>query len=229
MLFFTAALFAVSLSAQNQGNIWLKGALSLKINEKLSTEFEYKYRSQNNLNGNNPLEKPLLESYKVWFKYKQDSIISYGFAPFAYLRNRSDINEPADLLKPIKLEYRTSAYVYFTFKLSDKWTLGARELIDFRHYPEAGNSTARFREKISFKYSFNKKLSLSLFDEIFLNFYGQPKGYLYNQNRLGLTVEIKPIQGITISPGYIFLNYLPSNSSSSLNKNVFMLNLKYKI
>ncbi len=172
--------------AQFHQNLWLKLALKIPLNKKLSIETEFLHRTQSGLKNKNPLSNNLLYAVRPWIQYQQSKNIIFSVSPFAYFRNYGILLSDIDAIKNYVPEYRFAIATEVQNELLLHCYLNLKSGIEYRHFENMTPEIIRFRNKFGIKYDFNKKWNINLYDEIFLNFKGVDKSHFYDHNRIGI-------------------------------------------
>lgn len=203
-LIWVVPIFAQAQTAKHV-MMWTRFAVDLPINEKIKLESEFQWRTQNNFFGNNsPIENNLLKSFRSWGFYKVNKQVQMGVSPFAYFLHQPLIAVPSDVNKASVQEYRFSVALDFQTPIHERFSFVNRACLEYRNFVEKDNSL-RFRNRIGLKTKVSDKLSILLFEELFINTFIGDVPYQFDQDRWGLLASYLINQHWKVELGFIHL------------------------
>lgn len=202
----TALLFvSFSINANTKKNVdtqhllWTRYYLKLKINDN------YQIRQE-------------LEERTYWFPWRQHQFISrthvekklgkgwnagVGFTYFL----QSLPHDPEITNFTNELELRPQLEIAYKQIISNKISLHHRYWSEFRFFEQPNNSfeygNNRTRYKLELRYSPFNKIAVKVFDEIHINIGRKIVHNVFDQNRLGASVQYMPIKNFGIELSYI--------------------------
>jgi hypothetical protein len=219
--------------AQNAShlNFWTKGVISLPIKEKIKIETELLYRRQNDytLQSTNFFQEKLLSGLAFWGYYQHTKNMVFSASPFAYYCQNSLILREEDKQKVQVKEIRFSAAVELKSEVSKKLFLIDRTCLEYRDFQNTNPKIVRVRNRLGLRYELNNQWNVVAFDEILLNLKGASPAHIFDHNRVGLFLNVKPFQNMRIETGYIYINRLPKNSIEFLYEHNFLVNLYFTL
>jgi hypothetical protein len=221
------SLSLVSLKAQNHLNLWTRITFSKKFSKSIKTDFEFQHRRQNNFANNNPFDKNLMSSFRVWNTFQLSKKSSISISPFAVFRNFAIIETINDNKKSAITEYRFAGAFDFGQPISKNWSIANRAGMEYRVYDFAQSNQIRVRNKIGIKYQWHEaKQQIYIFDEPFLTVAGNlDSKHIYDHNRIGALYIHQLTEKIKIETGYIYIDRLTRNHTESIDDSNFVLHL----
>lgn len=213
--------------SQTHHNAWLRGTVSYPVNKSFRTDFELQYRSQNGYGNSSYFDKELMQSFRIWLKYKMKEGLSIEVSPFAYFIHHQIIIKEADqILKPTN-EIRPSFAIEQSNALFSRIQFIQRTALDFRFFSIPNNNLIRFREKLALRFELTKICHFMLYDEILLNATNTKAANLMDHNRLyfGTTIQVNP--RLKLEVGYMKAQRLVKSYSKVINENNIVLNINY--
>jgi hypothetical protein len=225
------SLSLVSLQAQNHLNLWTRITFSKKFSKSIKTDFEFQHRRQNNFANNNPFDKNLMSSFRVWNTFQLSKKSSISISPFAVFRNFAIIETINDNKKSAITEYRFAGAFDFGQPISKNWFVTNRAGIEYRIHESVLSNQIRIRNRIGLKYQWhNAKQQLYLFDEPFANIVGAlDDKHIYDHNRIGLLYSHNITNSLKFDVGYIYIDRLTRNHTESIDDSNFVLNLMFQL
>lgn len=215
--------------SQTHHNAWLRGTVSYPVNKSFRTDFELQYRSQNGYGNSSFFDKELMQSFRIWLKYKMKEGLSIEVSPFAYFIHHQIIIKEADqILKPTN-EIRPSFAIEQSNALISRIQFIQRTALDFRFFSIPNNNLIRFREKLALRFELTKLFHFMLYDEILLNTSNVKAANLLDHNRLYLGSSIQLYPKLKIEIGYMKVQRLMRSTSFVINENNFVLNINYSL
>ncbi len=228
--FFLLFLFESTTSfAQTHSNSWFRFTLNTSISEKIKTDIEFNYRTQNNLASSNPLDKNLLKAFRPWLYYKQNKNVVFALSPFAYFLNYKIIQNDSDAVAKPTNEYRFTASVELQYPLATKLYIVDRTALEYRIFDGLSENTTRFRNRLIFRYDFNSYYNLAVGDELLLNTFGSSAQNIFDHNRIITTFSYKPNPILKFDVGYIYSSKSLKGNINLIEENNFYLNFTYTL
>lgn len=182
-------LGTVMVHAQDvKPQLWLRAIGQLEF-RKHTFAAELIARQQSNPVSEHPMpwEDALMRGVRFWYNYQIDSRWKLETAPFTLMENTISV-QPVSRFR----EYRTACYMNWNSR-SDVWKWMIRSGIETRYMDLPWTLRARWREKVSLRYTASSTLQVAVFDEVMLPVY--PKALLEpEQNRLGLNIWYTPVK-----------------------------------
>lgn len=215
--------------SQTHHNAWLRGTVSYPVNKSFRTDFELQYRSQNGYGNSSYFDKELMQSFRIWLKYKMKEGLSIEVSPFAYFIHHQIIIKEADQAIKPTFEIRPSIAIEQSNTLFPGMLFIQRSALDFRFFNQPNNILIRFREKLALKYELTKLFQFILYDEILLNTSNVKAVNLLDHNRLyfGTSIQVNP--KLKLELGYMKVQRLLRSTSFVINENNFVLNINYSL
>lgn len=225
------SLSLVSLQAQNHLNLWTRITFSKKFSKSIKTDFEFQHRRQNNFASNVPLDKTLMNSFRIWNTFTLSKKASLSISPFAVFRNFAIIESEKDSKKTALTEYRFASAFDFAQPISKNWFITNRAGIEYRIHESVLSNQIRIRNRIGLKYQWhNAKQQLYLFDEPFANIVGAlDDKHIYDHNRIGLLYSHNITNSLKFDVGYLYIDRLTRNHIESIDDSNFVLNLMFQL
>ncbi len=224
--FFIFLYFPLIIFSQNTShtNLWTRFTFSQTLSDKIKIDSELQYRTQNWFKcSNTPFDKNLMQSLRFWTSYKFNKNITFSISPFAYFFNYKLLKNESDLTKPINKEIRFASALDLQQELFKNFNLIFRTGYEYRNFIKS-NDIQRFRQKFTFKYDFNEKYSISIFDEILMNINGVSRDHFYDHNRVGALFSLKLISLLKMETGYIYITRMQRNSLELIPEHNLILN-----
>lgn len=218
-------------SQQNHYNFWNRVAISNSFSKKYKAEIEVQNRWQNDIYSKDKIwfEDKLMNSFRLWNYYQANDKICIVVSPFAYFENSPIIKNEGDENKVVSYENRYSVLLEIKETFLKKIVLINKIGLEYRDFKNSSPDYFRFREKIGFKYELNSKWSLLTYDELFMNANDKNGNHIFDQNRIGLSVNFNAIKNLKFEVGYMFNNRSQRNSSTNLQENNLLINTYYTL
>lgn len=215
--------------AQHHVNMWFRATFSIAATKKLNVDAELQHRRQNGWGNQNPFSNNLTTSGRIWLYYKHNPNVQFGFSPFAIFNHQSIINKESDLRKPSVREYRFAVAVDLQQKITAKLFAIYRPGAEWRIFEANPKHVLRIRNRFGLRYDVNQKLSLQLFEEVFLNANALHTLNAFDHNRVVFYTIYKPIPSVKIEMGYMFASRPLRDKQYYLHESNFLLNLTYTL
>lgn len=216
---------------QNHYNFWNRIAISQSFAKKYKAEFEIQNRWQNDINSNDKLwfEDKLMNSFRLWGYYQLNNKICVIVSPFAYFENNPIIKNEGDEDKAKSYENRYSLVMEWKENLFQNTFLINKIGVEYRDFKNVSPDYFRIREKLGVKYELNSKWSLMTYDELFMNANIKNGIPIFDQNRIGFSVNLNSIKNLKFEFGYMMNSRSQRNSSLNLNENNLVVNTYYTL
>ncbi len=229
LLLFCFLLMEANAFAMHHINSWFRATLSIPAERKFRFDAEFQHRRQNGFGNQNPYDKNLMFSFRIWGVYRVNDKVMLWLSPFAYFTNNAIINRLGDELKPANNEYRFAAAVDFQNRIKGKWFAIFRPGIEYRMFDFEPKHIVRLRYRVGVRYDFSQKLSMQLFDEVFMNIGDYSKINSFDHNRIFLQLHYTPHPTLRFEAGYIFVNRLPRTATETYPESNVVMNIAYSI
>ena len=220
---------AQTLQAQQHYNAWFRGTLSVPVGKKFKIDTEFQHRRQNGFGNANLFDKNLMFTFRNWVHYQHNEDVKFSLSPFAYFSNYKIIQKQADENATPNSEIRFSAAVELQHSIVKKFYIVDRTAIEYRMFDRNQSDITRLRNRFGFRYKFNEKIKLSVFDELLFNLSGTTQQHFFDHNRIGLSLEYITLPYLKFDIGYIHITRLPLTSTTRLHENNIFLNLTYQL
>lgn len=223
---------AQTSQAQQHYNAWFRGTLSVPVGKKFKIANEFQHRRQNEFDNASLFDKNLMFTFRNWVHYQRNEDVKISLSPFAYFSNYKIIQKQADKNTIPNSEIRFSAAVELQHNIVKKLYVVDRTAIEYRAFDGNQSDITRLRNRFGFRYDFNDKIKILVFDELLFNLSGTSQHHFFDQNRHGLNLEYKVLSYLKFDIGYIRLTRLsliPIADSSKINENNIILNLAYQL
>jgi len=213
--------------AQHHIDMWFRATLSIEATKKLNIDAELQHRRQNGWGNHNPFSNNLTTSGRIWLYYKHKPNVQFGFSPFAFFNHQPIVQKEGDVRKPSFWEYRLAIAVDLQQKITTKLFAIYRPGAEWRIYEANPKHVLRIRNRFGVRYDVNQKLSLLLFDEVFVNANALHTLNAFDHNRLVFNVVYKPISAVKIEVGYMYATRPVKDKQHYFDESNFLLNLTY--
>lgn len=222
-------LFVLNINAQknidSQQLLWIRYNLGVKFNDKYKLRYEAEERiyfspwRQHQFITKAHLEKMLNTNWMsgVGFTYLAQSL---PHSPDV------EINDTQTELRPqILLENK--------HKLFNNLTINHRYWTEFRFFEQANGSFdyshIRARYKFELSYNLTDKITLKAFDEILLNVGNKVVQNVFDQNRIGCSVQIMPSKSLGFELGYFNWFQQQKSGIDFYNRNIIRFTIHQNI
>lgn len=216
-----------SVHAQEQYQLWFRSTLQVPIKKKIFLDIEFQNRKQNSYSSQNSFSKNKMYSFRTWGHYEFNNNLKFSISPLGIFSNYALIDADTDLTWRPKLEYRISAALELKQKLHPTISLINRTAIEYRLFPKNQNKL-RLRHRIGLKYQINTHIHIQVYDELFLNIPLESMNNIFDQNRLGVVLELTLNPQVKLDLGYIRNNKVSSQINNP-KEHVLLANIWYKI
>lgn len=233
--FFLFIILSIHVKSQknviNQDLLWTRFQFKLKINEKYQLKQEVEKRTywfpwkKHQLLVRTNAERKLANGWKAVIGF------TYFEQTFPQDPRAENFEDRTELRPQFGLEYKQI--------ISDKISLHHRYWGEFRFFEqkngksfEYGNNRTRY--KIELNYSPIEKLIFKAFEEIHLNFGGKIVQNVFNQNRIGASIQYMLIKNFGLELGYFNWFQQRSSGVDFFNRHIirftfhYIINLKEK-
>ncbi len=210
-------------------NTWGRLSVSQPLGEKWRTELEFQHRQQNDAANQkyNPFQNSLLTSVRTWMHFQAKENILISVSPFAYFRNNPVIINQTDKGKPPVNEFRFTASIELKNELAKNLWIIDRTCIEYRNFQSTVPDIIRIRNRFGFRYEFNHKWNIALFDEVFLNASGTKSTHIFDQNRIGILLNYKPSTYLKLEVGYMYATRLLQSADDISCESNIILNVYF--
>lgn len=226
-LLLLASFIMKNVFAQHHDNIWFRTTLSIAATSKLNIDAELQHRRQNGWGNHNPFSNNLTTSGRIWLYYKHKPNVQLGFSPFAFFNHQAIIQKEDDTRKPLVNEYRMATAVDLQQPIATKLFAIYRPGLELRVFDANPSLVLRIRNRFGVRCDVNQKLSLLLFDEVFVNANALHALNAFDHNRLVFNVVYKPISAVKIEVGYMYATRPVKDKQHYFDESNFLLNLIY--
>lgn len=225
---FLLLLFSfVECSANHKFNSWFRTTLGFQIAEKWRVDAEVNYRCQNSFNSSNPFQHHLLIAFRPWLAFNAKENVVLGFSPVAYFRNFPVIRTEKDLYKSATNEWRFSAFIETNERLANHLFSISRFWVEYRLFDTDPRNVVRLRFRMGLRYHFSKKVSLQIFEELFMNVGDYNKINSFDHNRIFTQLNYLPFKNFRLEFGYMLAFRLPRNAVKTYPESNVVLNVAY--
>jgi hypothetical protein len=218
-----------TLQAQHHYNAWFRGTLSIPYGEKFKIDNEVQHRRQNGFENENMFAKNLMFAYRNWVHYQHSEDVKFSLSPFAYFKNYRIIQKQSDETAIPNSEIRFSVAFELQHEILKKFYIVDRSAVEYRIFDNHQSDITRLRNRFGFRYDFNGKLKVGIFDEMLVNLSGTTYHHFFDNDRLGLNVEYKLIPNVKFDIGYMHITRLPLASTTKVHENNLYLNFTYQV
>jgi hypothetical protein len=224
-------LSILSLHAQDHLNSWSRITFLKNFSKSFNTSIEFQHRRQNNFASDNPFDKNLMNSFRIWNTISLSKKTNISISPFAVFRNFTIIESIDESKKSAITEYRFAGTFDVSIPISKKWSLSNRAGIEYRVYDIANPNQIRIRNRIGIKYQWHdSKQQIYIFEEPFITLKGyMDSQHIYDHNRIGALYINQLTENIKLEAGYIYIDRLIRNHTESIDESNFILNLTLQI
>lgn len=200
---FLIILLSVSATAQKniekQDLLWTRYALKVKIDDNWMIRQE-------------------LDNRTYWFPWRKHQFVTRTLVErklgkgwstaggFAYF-NHSLPNDPLMEVSTNQSELRPHMELAYRQDISNKVSVSHRYWSEFRFMEQPNGAfnmeNIRSRYKLELRYQPLEKVSVQLYDEIFINIGGKIVQNVFDQNRYGASLQYSPFKGLGFELGYL--------------------------
>ncbi|MNS98337.1 hypothetical protein D3C72_1327010 [compost metagenome] len=215
-------------AAQGHYNAWMRTTLSIPVRNKISTDVELQHRRQNNFGSSNMFDENLMYSFRTWIHYQYNQNMVFSLAPVACLYSYKMITDQAGALAPPAREYRIAVAADIKRPLSPELSIANRNGLEYRMI-QGTTAVLRARTRLGIKYSVNKRIKVSAYDELLLNVQGAGRQHLFDHNRMSAGAEYQFNQKLRMDIGYIYIVRLSQRVEQYVKEQDIYLNLTYTL
>jgi len=209
----------------HQNLLWTRYALKLNINNHWSASQEFEERT-------------------YWFPWRQHQFVSRSLAQYQFENGWNFGGGFAYFLQAVpqdphikeydnELELRPQLELAYKERFSEKFTVSHRYWSEFRYFkPQNDNiryGNIRMRYKLEIQYRPITNVTFKIYDEVFVNI-GKNIGYnVFDQNRIGASIQYMPVHNVGFELGY--LNWFQQRASGNnfYNRNIIRLSIHHNI
>jgi len=143
--------------------------------------------------------------------------------------------DPDAAFEEHRLELRPIIEFQQTQKISPAFSISHRYRPEFRFFetePESGTfeyGNIRFRYKLQANWKLNDRFTLKAFDEIHISIGDEIVNNVFNQNRIGGSVETALFYGLSIEFGYLNWFQQRSTGSDFFNRHIGTVTIRHKL
>ncbi|RXR21694.1 DUF2490 domain-containing protein [Flavobacterium stagni] len=223
--FLVAIIFVFSFyigQSQHRWENWNRFSIQHQWSTQWSTDAEYQYRIQENLEPGQRGFVNLMQSLRLWtyFTQKKHQII---VVPFSYF-NANTLTEPNDL-------YVMQSQREWRWSMGYQWNaqgngLSFRYLTDYRFF-ESNNQALRFRFLMAYGIPITEKLKVKVVEEWMANSHILKNQSESEQNRLGFILRWEPILNLKMETGYLWLHRF--HQTATIQENIITFGLQYQL
>jgi hypothetical protein len=227
-VFFFAILGIQVIYAQDFTQFWLRATLLYAINPKLSSSIELHHRTESLHNTESPFRYPLTNACRLWIVYKLSDHETINFSPYAFFSNQPPIRKDSDVLNSNANEHRIHLQYENKLPVGKAWSLISRFGAEYRFF-EKNRDLFRMRIREGLSYSLTKKISIQIYDELFLNTMNVDEKHIFDQNRIGIVSSFSLSNKFKLELGATHIQSAPRNSSVVMNNIMFQTNWNYSL
>ena len=187
---------------------WNRLLLQKKINDhwEITTDVHLRRQSDFSTLNANPFALKFMEGYRITTIYRIKNF-AFSFAPFL-LHTYPLYAKNTDLNRVDRWEIRPSFYVEWTKKLSEKWTFRSRLGYEYRIFKRNngtwGDEQGRARLRLQMRYSWNKKNTVFVSEELLYNIPPNLPANSFSQNQLYLAYNHAFTPHFSFETGYMW-------------------------
>jgi len=143
--------------------------------------------------------------------------------------------DPDAAFEEHRLELRPIIEFQQTQKISPAFSISHRYRPEFRFFetePESGTfeyGNLRFRYKLQANWKLNERFTLKAFDELHISVGDEIVNNVFNQNRIGGSVETALFYGLSIELGYLNWFQQRSTGSDFFNRHIGTVTIRHKL
>ena len=100
------------------------------FSKSFNTSIELQHRRQNNIASDNPFDKSLMNSFRIWNSILLSKKTNIAISPFAVFRHFTIIESIDDSKKAAITEYRFAGTFDVSIPISKKWSVSNRAGIE---------------------------------------------------------------------------------------------------
>jgi hypothetical protein len=198
------------------------------LDKNWSSALELNHRTQSLANTESPFRYPLTNAVRLWISYKLNSNHTFIFSPYAFFSNDPVVNKIGDELRSNVNEHRMQIQYENKIPVSRSWSLTSRFGAEYRIF-EKNQDLFRLRFREALSYSITKKLSIQIYDELFLNTINIERSHVFDQNRIGFQLSYALDRHIKLDLGHNLIHALPRNGESIQTNFMFFTNFNFTI
>ncbi len=214
--------------AQGEYSWWNRATIGYSLSKSQKLEAEFQYRRQNHLPHELKIDRPLFESFRLWYQYRLNDQFQLILSPLALMQHSQIDKNDYDLLSELK-EIRFSAALQWKKTHPNNWEFNDRLGLESRNFYEINKSTWRLRNRVGLKRKITDHYSLSLSEEIFINTLSAQTSFQVDQNRVQVLNEIKILPKLKSEIGYLWIERYKSSTASFKAEHALVLNMHYQI
>lgn len=228
LILFSLLLAFNHLYSQDHTQFWLRTSIQYNLDKNWSSALELNHRTQSLANTESPFRYPLTNAVRLWISYKLNSNHTFIFSPYAFFSNDPVVNKIGDELNSSANEHRFHLQYENKIPVSSSCSLTSRFGTEYRIF-ERNQDLFRFRIRESLNYKVSEKVSLQVYDELFLNTININRKHIFDQNRIGLQLSYSLDRHIKLDLGNNLIHALPRNGESIQTNFMFFTNFNYII
>jgi hypothetical protein len=213
------------LNAQEHVNSWFRTTVRIPIKNKLLIDNEFQLRRQNGFENRNPMDKPLVHSFRLWIHYQFGKSSKVLISPFAYFSTHPLIINAVDENALTRGEKRFALAHLFTPSINSKWALIFRNGLEYRVFSDY--NLLRFRTRYGFSYKSTEKIKFLFYGEYFLHLPNSIQNNISDQFRGVGLLEYKFTKSIKFEFGYMFAHRKSTLSSLKWDEHNVMVYFTY--
>jgi len=228
LILFSLLLAFNHLYSQDHTQFWLRTSIQYNLDKNWSSALELNHRTQSLANTESPFRYPLTNAVRLWISYKLNSNHTFIFSPYAFFSNDPVVNKIGDELRSNVNEHRMQIQYENKIPVSRSWSLTSRFGAEYRIF-EKNQDLFRLRFREALSYSITKKLSIQIYDELFLNTINIERSHVFDQNRIGFQLSYALDRHIKLDLGHNLIHALPRNGESIQTNFMFFTNFNFTI
>lgn len=216
------------LYSQDHTQFWLRTSILYNLDKNWSSTLELHHRTQSLANTESPFRYPLTNAVRLWISYKLNSNHTFIFSPYAFFSNDPVVNKIGDELRSNANEHRMQIQYENKIPVARSWSLTSRFGAEYRIF-EKNQDLLRLRFREALSYSITKKLSIQIYDELFLNTINIERSHVFDQNRIGFQLSYALDRHMKIDLGHNLIHALPRNGELVPTSFMFFTTFNYTI
>lgn len=217
-----------SLKSQNHTQFWFRTSIHHNLDRNWASTLELNHRTQSLANTESPFRYPLTNAMRFWISYKLNSNHIFYLSPYAFFSNDPVVNKIGDEINSNANEHRFHLQYESKIPLNSSCSLNNRLGAEYRIF-EGNQDLFRFRIRQGMNYNMSKKMSLQVYDELFLNTININRKHIFDQNRIGLQMSCTFNKHLKFDIGHNLIHALPRNGNSIQTNFMFFTNFNYTI
>ncbi|MFD0991269.1 DUF2490 domain-containing protein [Mariniflexile jejuense] len=225
LVFFAIAKVHAQKNIENQQLLWLRYNLKLKLNDSYQITQEFDERNfvspwrQHQFLARTRLERIFNTRWKAAVGF---TVIEQSLPTNPEVKNYYNITELTPQFE-----------VYNKQTLSNKLALEHRYWTDFRFFEQPDGSfefnNLRARYRLELQYNVIQNVTLKAFDEVFINAGGKIVNNVFDQNRVGGSIQYMPTKIMGLELGYFNAFQQRPSGVDFYNRNVVRFTIHHNV